>query len=149
MVVSRKNRGGLVTHVEWATRFLVAGRAKNKQATTFTAVTQQLLGWVPKSLCRTLTLDNGTENAGHELIAQDKGMAVYFAHPHAPWQRGANEQVNGLIRRYFPKGTDFRKVTDAQVEEVVMKINQRPRKCLHYQSPYDVFAEALRGALAT
>ena len=149
MVVSCKNRGGLVTHVERATRFLVAGRAKNKQATTFTAVTQQLLGWVPKSLCHTLTLDNGTENAGHEIIAQDKSMVVYFAHPHAPWQRGANEQVNGLIRRYFPKGTDFRKVTDAQVEEVVMKINQRPRKCLHYQSPYDDFAEALRGALAT
>lgn len=149
MVVSRKNRGGLVTHLERVTRFLVAGRAKNKQAATFTAVTQQLFGWVPKSLCQTLTLDNGTENAGHECISQDKDMAVYFAHPHAPWQRGANEQANGLIRRYFPKGTDFRKVTDAQIEEMVMKINQRPRKCLHYQSPYDVFAEALRRALAT
>jgi len=149
MVVSCKNRGGLVTHVERATRFLVAGRAKDKQASTFTAVTQRLLGWVPKPLCQTLTLDNGTENAGHAIIAAGKEMAVYFAHPHSPWQRGSNEQVNGLIRRYFPKGTDFRKVTDAQVEEVVMKINQRPRKCLHYQSPYDAFAEALRRALAT
>ncbi len=149
MVVSCKNRGGLVTHVERATRFLVAGRAKDKQESTFTAVTQRLLGWVPKSLCQTLTLDNGTENAGHAIIAAGKEMAVYFAHPHSPWQRGSNEQVNGLIRRYFPKGTDFRKVTDAQVDEVVMKINQRPRKCLHYQSPYDAFAEALRRALAT
>lgn len=149
MVVSRKNRGGLVTHVERATRFLVAGRARNKQATTFTAITHALLHWVPKPLCQTLTLDNGTENAGHEEIAQHKGMAVYFADPHAPWQRGSNEQINGLIRRYFPKGTDFRKVSDAQVEQVVLAINQRPRKCLHYQSPYDVFAEALRGALAT
>jgi len=57
---------------------------------------------------QTLTLDNGTENAGHEQIAQHKGMAVYFADPHAPCQRGGNEQINGLTRRYFPKGTDYR-----------------------------------------
>ena len=148
-VVSCKNRGGLATHVERATRFLVAGRVSNKRADTFAAVTKRLLGWVPNDLCHTLTLDNGTENAAHALIAESKAMDVYFSHPHSPWQRGANEQVNGLIRRYFPKGTDFRKVTDEQIEDVVMKINQRPRKCLNYQSPYDVFAEALRGALGT
>jgi len=76
-------------------------------------------------------------------------MAVYFAHPHSPWQRGANEQVNGLIRHYFPKGTDFSKVTQAELEAIVLKINQRPRKCLNYRAPYDVFADALRGALVT
>jgi len=115
-VVGRMNRGGLATHVERKTRYLVAGRVANKQASTFTAVTNKLLGWVPNSLCHTLTLDNGTENAAHASIAEAKDMTVYFAHPHSPWQRGANEQVNGLIRRYFPKGTDFRKVTDEQVE---------------------------------
>lgn len=148
-VAGKKNRSGLATHVERTTRFLVAGRLKNRRAATFTAATNRLLGWVPESLCHTLTLDNGTENAAHADIAHAKTMDVYFAHPHAPWQRGANEQVNGLIRRYFPKGTDFRKVTDKQIDEVVLKINQRPRKCLNYQSPYEVFAEALRGALAT
>lgn len=148
-VVGRKGRGGLVTHLERVSRLLVAGRIRNKRADTFAAKTKRLLGWVPKSLCHTLTLDNGTENAAHESIAEAKAMDVYFAHPHAPWQRGANEQVNGLIRRYFPKGTDFKKVTDEQIDEVVLKINQRPRKCLNYQSPYEVFAEALRGALAT
>ncbi|HSH30740.1 MAG TPA: IS30 family transposase [Thiohalobacter sp.] len=148
-VVGRKNRGGLVTHLERVTRYLVAGRIPNKRAATFATATNKLLGWVPASLCHTLTLDNGTENAAHARIAKAKTMDVYFAHPHAPWQRGANEQVNGLIRRYFPKGTDFRKVTDEQVAQVVMQINQRPRKCLDYQSPYEVFAEALRGALRT
>jgi len=92
--------------------------------------------------------DLGGEAAGDVCIA-DHSPIIYFSHPHSPWQRGANEQVNGLIRRYFPKGTDFCKVTDEQIEDVVMKINQRPRKCLNYQSPYDVFAEALRGALGT
>lgn len=148
-VVGRRNRGGLVTHVERVTRFLVAGRVPNKRADTFSAVTNRLLGWVPDGLCHTMTLDNGTENAAHSLIAKAKNMDIYFAHPHSPWQRGANEQVNGLIRRYFHKGVDFRKVTDEQVEQVVLQINQRPRKCLNYQSPYEVFAEALRGALAT
>jgi IS30 family transposase len=73
---------------------------------------------------------------------------IYFAHTHTPWQRGANEQVNGLIRHYFPKGTDFSKVTPAELATVVLKINKRPRKCLNYRAPYDVFADALRGALA-
>ena len=148
-VVGRKNRGGLVTHVERRTRFLVAGRVANKRADTFSAVTNGLLGWVPDCLCHTMTLDNGTENAAHSSIAKANGMDIYFAHPHSPWQRGANEQVNGLIRRYFPKGTDFRKVSDERIEQVVLQINQRPRKCLNYQSPYEVFAEALRGALRT
>ena len=125
-VVGRRNRGGLVTHVERRTRYLVAGRVQNKRSNTFAAATRRLLGWVPDCLCRTLTLDNGTENAAHAEIAEAKTMDVYFAHPHSPWQRGANEQVNGLIRRYFPKGTDFRKVTDEQIEEVVLRINQRP-----------------------
>ena len=127
----------------------MAGRIPTKQAATFAATTNKLLGWVPADLCHTLTLDNGTENAAHASIAKTKRVDVYFAHPHAPWQRGANEQVNGLIRRYFPKGTDFSKVTDEQVAQVVMQINKRPRKCLDYQSPYEAFAEALRGALGT
>jgi IS30 family transposase len=76
------------------------------------------------------------------------GMGIYFADPYSPWQRGTNEQTNGLMRRYFPKGTDFSKVTQQEVDVVVEKINKRPRKCLGYRSPYEVFAEALRCELA-
>jgi IS30 family transposase len=147
-VVSAKNRGGISTFVERKTRFVIAGHLADKQASTFAAAAQEIFSWVPESLCHTATLDNGTEMAAHALFSQPKSMAIYFAHPHAPWQRGANEQVNGMIRRYFPKGTDFSKVTSAELDAVILKINKRPRKCLNYRAPYDVFADALRGALA-
>lgn len=147
-VVSAKNRGGIATFVERNTRFTIAGHLSDKQASTFAKTAQDLFGWVPESLCQTATLDNGTEMAAHAVFSQPKGMDIYFAHPHAPWQRGTNEQVNGLIRRYFPKGTDFSKVTPAELDAVILKINKRPRKCLNYRAPYDVFADALRGALA-
>lgn len=148
-VVNPKNRGGIATFVERTTRFLIAGHLPDKQASTFAQAATELFSWVPDSLCLTVTLDNGTEMAAHADFSQDKTMNVYFAHPHSPWQRGANEQVNGLIRHFFPKGTDFSKVSPAELEAVVLKINQRPRKCLNYRAPYDVFADALRGALVT
>ena len=87
--------------------------------------------------------------AEHQEIAKHLSLDTYFADPYSPWQRGTTEQTNGLLRGYFPKGTDFDKVDDEALEAVVLKINQRPRKCLGYQAPYDVFAEALCGALAT
>jgi len=148
-VEGKKGGGGLATHVERKSRFLVAGVLKDKCAETFTTVTVQCMDWIPKSLRRSNTLDNGSENARHESITNELNMPIYFAEPYSPWQRGTNEQTNGLIRRYFPKGTDFRTVTEEEVEDVVEKINKRPRKCLGYRAPYDVFADALRGALAT
>jgi IS30 family transposase len=148
-VEGRKGRGGLATHVERKSRFLVAGLLNDKRAETFSTVTRQCMGWVSRSLRRSNTLDNGTENAQHEKMTEALGMRIYFADPYSSWQRGTNEQANGILRRYFPKGTDFSKVTQEEVDAVVMKINKRPRKCLGYRAPYDVFAEALRGALAT
>ena len=94
-----------------------------------------------------LTLDNGSENVRHREIAQSKQMLVYFAHPYSPWERGTNEQTNGLLRRYFPKGTDFRKVTRQSIKQAVNLINQRPRKSLNYRTPEEVFLKAVNGAL--
>jgi IS30 family transposase len=128
-VVSAKNRGGVATFVERTTRFTIAGHLPDKQASTFAKTAQDIFGWVPESLCQTATLDNGTEMAAHAHFSQPKSMDIYFAHPHAPWQRGANEQVNGLLRHYFPKGTDFSKVASAELDVVILKINKRPRKC--------------------
>jgi IS30 family transposase len=84
---------------------------------------------------RTITLDNGSEFAEFRGIGRDTGAEVYFADPHSPWQRGTNENTNGLLRFYFPKGTDFRAVTDERVREVVDLLNRRPRKCLGWLSP--------------
>ena len=80
-------------------------------------------------------------------IEKETGLSIYFADPYSAWQRGANENTNGLVRRYFPKGMDFSKITDKQLAAVVKKINHRPRKCLGYRSPHEVFQEAKRGAL--
>ena len=98
---------------------------------------------MPEKAIRTLTLDNGSENAQHEAITKAMDMQCYFARPYASWQRGSNEQVNGMVRRYFPKGTDFSKITDEQVAWVESRINNRPRKCLGYKTPAEVAAVAL------
>lgn len=148
-VHGRQGKGGLVTHVDRASRFLALGRIADRSANGFRLATVKALSWVPSTLRKTLTLDNGTEMAEHQAIAQTLSLDTYFADPYAPWQRGTNEQTNGLLRRYFPKGTDFDTVSDEALDAVVLKINQRPRKCLGYQTPYDVFAEALRAALAS
>jgi len=81
---------------------------------------------------------------------EDKtGLTVYFAAPYSAWQRGTNENTNGLLRQYFPKGTDFRNFTEEDLAFAVKKLNHRPRKCLGYQSPYKVFWKTANGALAT
>lgn len=147
-VEGNKGSGGLATHVERKSRYLVSGLLSDQRAETFTKVTLKQMGWIPETLRRSNTLDNGTENAQHDVITEQLSMGIYFADPYSPWQRGTNEQTNGLLRRYFPKGTDFRNVTQQEVDAAVEKINKRPRKCLGYRAPYDVFAEALRGALA-
>ena len=85
----------------------------------------------------TLTLDNGTEFLGFKDLEQNLDIKVYFADAHAPWQRGSNENVNGLIRFFFPRGTDFTKVTDQQLDIVLNLINNRPRKCLGFLSPLE------------
>ncbi|QTN27054.1 IS30 family transposase [Rhodoferax sp. AJA081-3] len=89
--------------------------------------------------CKTLTFDNGKEFAEHEFIASCLRAKVYFAKPYCSWQRGLNENTNGLLRQFFPKGCSLLKVTQAQVDEAVYLLNHRPRKCLGYRTPHEVF----------
>jgi IS30 family transposase len=95
-----------------------------------------------------LTLDNGKEFSQFKELEEQTGLKVYFAEPYAAWQRGTNENTNGLLRFYFPKGTDFRYLSEKALAGVVQKLNNRPRKCLGYRTPQEVFDEALSGALA-
>ena len=85
-----------------------------------------------------MTADNGTEFADFKTIEQGLGVKVYFANPHSPWERGCNENTNGILRRWLPKGSDFSKVTDKQLAEIQAKMNNRPRKCLNYRTPLEV-----------
>ena len=92
-----------------------------------------------KDQVHTLTYDNGRELADHEGIANDLEAQVYFAHPYASWERGVNENTNGLIRQYFPKRRDLTTVTKSEIEHAMNRLNYRPRKSLGFRTPYEVF----------
>ena len=94
---------------------------------------------------RTITFDNGKEFANHQNIAQKLQSEVYFAHPYASWERGTIENTNGLIRQYFPKGSDFSSIIDDQISFVKERLNDRPRKCLDFQTPSMVFFQVSPG----
>ena len=92
----------------------------------------------PELPVRTVALDNGTEFAEHEKLSEAWNAKVFFAHPYSAWERGANENANGLLRQYFPKGMDLRQIGRERVAEVENLINNRPRKRLHYRTPAEV-----------
>jgi IS30 family transposase len=142
-LVSRKSLAALNTLVERKSRqaFLTKLDRKSSEQTRDAVIGR--LEVLPERARRSLTVDNGTENSRHEEITEAIGTQCYFARPYASWQRGSNEQVNGMVRRYFPKGTDFSKITDEQVAWVESRINNRPRKCLGYKTPAEVYAVAL------
>jgi transposase, IS30 family len=102
------------------------------------------LGKLPKELQKSLTYDRGKEMAHHEQLTAALGIQVYFADPHAPWQRGTNENTNGLIREFFPKRTDFCQHEEKEFSKVKMLLNNRPRKILGFRTPQEVFEAYLR-----
>ena len=135
-VLGKPGTGGLVTVVDRKTRLLLAAKIEDKTATTVQAALIRLLKGVE---CRSLTTDNGKEFARHKEVSAALGVPVYFAHPHSPWERGTNENTNGLIREYLPKGIDFRVVQSDDVLRIVERLNNRPRKCLGFRTPKEAF----------
>ena len=129
----------VVTIVDRKSRLTLMGKAKDKSAATINTVMTSLLERLPQCLRRTTTLDNGTEFSGFKQLEQNLSMAIYFAHPYSPWERGTNEQTNGLLRMFLPKGTDFRYVSKVQLARIETMLNNRPRKCLNYRTPAEVF----------
>lgn len=146
-VEGAKGSGHITTHVERKSRYLVAAKLVNKTAAATAYAVNRAFRRIPRGLRHTLTLDNGKEFARFREIENGTGLAIYFADPYSAWQRGTNENTNGLLRRYFPKGSDFRNVTDESLASAVKKLNHRPRKCLGYRTPHEVFQEAKRGAV--
>src|SRR5680860_620482 len=98
---------------------------------------------LPQQMRLSLTHDRGKEMAEHRLFTQDTHIQVYFAHPHSPWERGTNENTNGLIRQFYPKGTDFGQVSHYQIKRVQQLLNGRPRKVLNWKTPFETFNELL------
>jgi len=137
-VIGKKRKSALFTLVERKTLYTVILRLKNKQAEQLAKVAIQSLKPLKKRI-KTITLDNGLEFAEHGKIASALEADIYFAHPYASWERGINENTNGLIRQYFPKGTDFNKVTDEQIKHVMNRLNNRPRASRGGRSPNELF----------
>lgn len=128
-------KGLLVTCVDRKTRFLAASLLEKRSAEPTRKAIQKALKGLPVS---SLSLDNGSEFADFKGMEQDLNTKVYFADRHAPWQRGSNENINGLVRFFFPKGTNFHKVKEDTLNHVLGLINNRPRKCLGWLSPADI-----------
>lgn len=141
-ICGANNKSCLVTQVDRASKLLTAAKSPNHKKETVRAAMKTAFENVPKEMPRlTMTLDNGSEFADFKGIEKDIGTEIYFADPHSPWQRGLNESTNDMIRFFFPKGTDFDKVSDEEIQRVVSIINNRPRKCLGYLSPLDFISK--------
>lgn len=149
MVSGSTGKAALATCVERKSRFLLAARTEDKTSASFNAAIIAGMRSIPDELRKTFTVDNGSEMASFKELEAQTGLMTYFCDAHSPWQRGSNENCNGLLRQYFPRGTSFRSVKEEAVQKAVDRLNNRPRKCLDYQTPAEVFATALGGAIAT
>lgn len=135
----RSQNACLRTLVERKSRLLRMTKIEHKTAELASQATIYLLSQYATGLRRTLTQDNGTEHAGHRQVTESLGIKCYFAHPYRSSERGTNEQTNGLIRQYFPKGTDFATIPEAEIKRVEYLLNNRPRKVLNYCTPQEIF----------
>jgi IS30 family transposase len=144
-LISRKSKAALCSLVERKTRLLYLTKLPRKEAKITAKTMIRRLKNLPQAARRTMTLDNGTENAQHLAITKAINTKCYFAAPYHAWERGTNEYVNGLIRWFLPKGTNFSKITPQQLKQIESIINNRPMKCLGYKSPFEVARVALRG----
>lgn len=138
--------GNLVTAVERKTRLTLLGRTDTKEASEVTPELSAMFLKVPLVARLGLTLDNGKEFARHEDLAHATGLDVFFARPYHSWERGTNENTNGLIRRLYPKGASFARIGDAELDRIDRFLNDRPRKCLGWQTPREAMAAFLASA---
>lgn len=138
LIVGKEHKSALISLVERKFRYTILIRITSLDADTFATKVSEVLNGLPRKLRRTMTHDNGKEIAKAFDIETKTGIRVYVAHPRSPWERGTNENTNGLVREFFPKGTDFRLVTDADVTYVQELLNSRPRKTLDWATPSEV-----------
>jgi IS30 family transposase len=142
-----RGKGGIASLVERKSRYLLAAPLADKTADTMALGATEALKRIPPNLRKTLTVDNGKEFARFKTIQKQTGLRVFFADPYSAWQRGCNENTNGLLRQYFPKGSDLSGLNRSELASALKRLNHRPRKCLGYRSPHEVITAAIRGAL--
>jgi IS30 family transposase len=144
LIVGKHQRSALGTLVERTTRTVLLVPLRGKTAPEVRSAFVRAIRRVPRELRKSLTYDRGWEMAEHALFTKETKMVVYFAHPQSPWERGTNENTNGLIRQFFPKGTDFNTVSRYHIRRAEHLLNTRPRKTLGWKTPYEALAAVLR-----
>jgi IS30 family transposase len=147
-IIGKNHKQAIVTLAERKSRRVLIQKVDTKRAAEVSLAIKSLLSDYEEYLL-TLTLDNGKEFAYHEELGKHLGADIYFAHPYSSYERGLNENSNGLIRQYFPKGSDFTNITENQIKTVENKLNNRPRKCLGFLTPNEVFFNQINVALET
>jgi len=137
----------LRTMNERATGVVFISKTNDRTMQEANRITKEKLGILPLNLRKTLTRDRGAENMGYQVLEKELGIQCFFAHAYHSWERGSNENTNGLVRRFLPKKTDFRCITDEEIQMVEYLLNSRPRKRLGWKTPYQVFYELTGVAL--
>jgi len=145
LIVGKDHKSAIGTLVERTMRITLLVPLTAKDAFTVRCSFAAAFERIPKKFAKTLTYDRGKEMTQHKPFTAETKIKVYFADPYSPWQRGTNENTNGLIRQYFPKGTDFREVSPATIAKVEQRLNSRPRKVLGYYTPAEKYYELITG----
>jgi IS30 family transposase len=143
LIIGANNKSAIVTLVERFTRYVMLGRVTDMRAETVRVTITELILRLPEHLRLSMTWDQGGEMAGHVQFSVDTGVDVYFCDPHSPWQRGSNENTNGLLRQYFPKGTSLARYSQDDLDQVAASLNNRPRQTLNWMKPSEKLTELL------
>ena len=139
-VAGQTGKACLVTLVDRKSRLLLIGKSEKKASKPVVDQMIKLLQGVDSNFCKTITPDRGKEFSQHARLTEElNNTQIYFPDPHAPWQRGSNENTNGLLREYSPKGVDLTDATDEEIQGWATKLNTRPKKCLNWKTPYEIF----------
>jgi IS30 family transposase len=144
LVIGKDHKSAIGTIVERKTRFTLIVKLESKKANEVAKEFSKILNKLNPIYKKTMTYDNGIEMARHEKITENTGMKIYFAHPYSSWERGTNENTNGLIRRYLPKGTNFNEIDLKQLLIIQQKLNNRPRKIIGYKTPKEMMVNELK-----
>jgi len=142
-LLGKANKACLVTLVDRCSRYLLAGKVEKKVSPLVAERMINLFRCIPDNAIRTITPDRGREFTHHPKVTTELNLPFYFADAHSPWQRGTNENTNGLLREYFPKSFDFDSCNEQTIDVYIDRLNKRPRKCLGWKSPFEVFHNLL------
>ncbi len=140
-VVSKQSKVALAVSIERISKLVKIKKIKQNKADMFSKAIIRRMKGLPACARRSITYDNGSENTQHELINEQLNTDSYFCNPYHSWEKGSVENINGLIRRFLPKKTDFAKITHKRIKEIELLLNNRPRKCLGFKTPAQVFLE--------